>query len=207
MKYFCTSIILLQTGSCAGFTRSFIATRDTINNDIYSRTSFMTYSNTFERQPIRMSDEWADFADLDDDDLPSFTVADENDPQEFKAEVGEMYAPPEVFSDAAPIFLPQGSVLELTEENVEGVLAACREEIGTLFGYSAENRGVGITGGVDFLYLDGPMVVLSLKGRFWHQRPTVLERVGAYIMGRIPEVIGKFDNHEAQFQCVIINTI
>jgi len=82
-----------------------------------------------------------------------------------------------------------GTVLPLTQENVLGVLSACREEIGTLFGYSAENRGVGITGGVDFVELDGPIVVLSLKGRFWHQRPTVLARVGAYIQGRIPEVI------------------
>ena len=58
-----------------------------------------------------------------------------------------------------------------------------------MFGYTAENRGVGITGGVDFVELDGPTVVLSLKGRFWHQRTTVLDRVGAYILGRIPEVI------------------
>lgn len=36
-----------------------------------------------------------------------------------------------------------GSQLDLTEENVLGVLSACREELGTLFGYSAENRGVG----------------------------------------------------------------
>jgi hypothetical protein len=28
-----------------------------------------------------------------------------------------------------------------------------------------------------------------LRGRFWHQRPTVLARVGAYIKGRIPEVV------------------
>eukprot|EP00814_Leptocylindrus_danicus_P011644 CAMPEP_0116040110 /NCGR_PEP_ID=MMETSP0321-20121206/24126_1 /TAXON_ID=163516 /ORGANISM="Leptocylindrus danicus var. danicus, Strain B650" /LENGTH=207 /DNA_ID=CAMNT_0003519787 /DNA_START=20 /DNA_END=643 /DNA_ORIENTATION=- len=138
--------------------------------------------------PLQMSD-WDSFADLDDDDLPSFTVADENDTQEYKAEVGAMYEAPELTTNVEPIFMPQGSQMELTEENIEGVLAACREEIGTLFGYSAENRGVGITGGVDFLYLDGPCVVLKLKGRFWHQRPTVLARVGAYIMGRIPEVI------------------
>lgn len=74
-------------------------------------------------------------------------------------------------------------------DNVLGVLAACREEIGTLFGYSEENRGVGITGGVDFVELDGPSVILRLKGRFWHQRPTVLKRVGAYLIGRIPEII------------------
>ena len=77
----------------------------------------------------------------------------------------------------------------MTEENVQAILAACRVEIGTMFGYSAENRGVGITGGVDFVDFDGPMIILKLKGRFWHQRPTVLDRVGAYIKGRIPEVV------------------
>lgn len=80
-------------------------------------------------------------------------------------------------------------MLELSLDNVLGVLSACREEIGTLFGYSAENRGVGITGGVDFIDLDGPIVIIGLKGRFWHQRTTVLERVKAYLMGRIPEII------------------
>ena len=31
--------------------------------------------------------------------------------------------------------------------------------------------------------------MVHLKGRFWHQRPTVLTRVGAYLMGRIPEIV------------------
>lgn len=79
--------------------------------------------------------------------------------------------------------------MELSEDNVVGILAACREEIGTMFGYTAENRGVGITGGVDFVELDGPTVVLRLQGRFWHERNTVLRRVAAYLVGRIPEII------------------
>ena len=82
-----------------------------------------------------------------------------------------------------------GSQLDLSEENVLGVLSACRDELGTLFGYSAENRGVGITGGVDYVGLDGPSVIISLKGRYWHQRTTVLERVSNYLMQRIPEII------------------
>lgn len=86
-------------------------------------------------------------------------------------------------------FVTTGTQLELSEDNILGVLSACREEIGTMFGYSAENRGVGITGGVDYVDLDGPIVILRLKGRFWHQRPTVLTRVGAYLTGRIPEII------------------
>ena len=82
-----------------------------------------------------------------------------------------------------------GSQLELSEDTVLGVLSACRDELGTLFGYSAENRGVGITGGVDYVDLDGPIVILNLKGRYWHQRTTVLDRVANYLQQRIPEII------------------
>lgn len=147
---------------------------------------------------IRSSD-WSGFEALDDDDdlsegylgdgQPLGGFADENDEQERKAEVGMALPCPEVYWDGEPIFLPQGTILPLTEDNVQGLLAACRIEIGTMFGYTAENRGVGITGGVDFVEMDGPNVVVTLKGRFWHQRPTVLDRVGKYIMGRIPEVV------------------
>lgn len=133
--------------------------------------------------------DWSDFAYDDEDEVLDIDFADENDSQEQKAEVGQMLEAPTVDRDADPILVPQGSVLPLTEENILGLLAACRMEIGTMFGYTAENRGVGITGGVDFVEMDGPIVVLTLKGRFWHQRPTVLDRVGAYIIGRIPEVI------------------
>ena len=83
----------------------------------------------------------------------------------------------------------KGSQLELSEETVLGVLSACRTELGTLFGYSAENRGVAITGGVDYVELDGPTVVLRLKGRFWHERTTVLLRVANYLQQRIPEIV------------------
>jgi hypothetical protein len=117
--------------------------------------------------------EWGDFKALDDDiddDLgPPGKMkgfADENDPQEYKAEIGSTIPAPELSWDGDPIFLPQGSVLPLSDENVEGVLQACREEIGTMFGYSAENRGVGITGAVDFVELDGPAVVLKLSGKY-----------------------------------------
>jgi hypothetical protein len=30
---------------------------------------------------------------------------------------------------------------------------------------------------------------LRLKGRFWHERKTVLARVGSYLKGRIPEIV------------------
>ncbi|KAL3826386.1 hypothetical protein ACHAXA_008594 [Cyclostephanos tholiformis] len=145
------------------------------------------------------SSSWNDFAYDDEDDvllsgLPSivdgdFVPADENDDPSVKAAAGMALLPPEVDYSGPIIEVPQGSELALDEEIVQGVLAACRQEIGTMFGYQAENRGVGITGGVDFVELDGPTVVLRLKGRFWHQRTTVLRRVGAYLMARIPEIV------------------
>jgi len=140
-----------------------------------------------------MSD-WSSFSALDDDDDLDMAVdtreyAKEEDSQEMKAEVGASLEAPSIENDAEPISVPAGSQLAMDEETVLGVLSACREEIGTLFGYSAENRGVGITGGVDFVEMDGPVVVLRLKGRFWHQRTTVLDRVSNYLQQRIPEII------------------
>lgn len=154
------------------------------------KVNFVTTKTTKRR----MSSNWSDFSfdENKDDSAPvdMYEYATENDPQELKAERGSALPEPEVLDDAVdPIFVPQGTVLEFTKENVLGLLNACRVEIGTMFGYTAENRGVGITGGVDFVDLDGPIVILKLKGRFWHQRPTVLARVGSYIMGRIPEII------------------
>jgi len=138
---------------------------------------------------------WDNFAYDDDDELldsgvdADFVAADENDEAAAKAAAGMALEAPEVDYDGPVIDVPQGSTLDLDEETVQGVLAACRQEIGTMFGYQAENRGVGITGGVDFVELDGPTVVLHLKGRFWHQRPTVLTRVGSYLTSRIPEIV------------------
>ena len=72
-----------------------------------------------------------------------------------------------------------------------------------MFGYQAEYRGVGITGGVDYVDMDGPTVILHLKGRFWHQRPTVLKRVGAYLTARIPEIVDVIveDEYELTDEC------
>ena len=105
---------------------------------------------------------WDDFSYDDDDELldygvdADFKAADENDDPVAKAMAGMALDAPGVYWDGEPIDVPVGSQLELSEENVQGVLAACRQEIGTMFGYQAENRGVGITGGVDFVDLDGP---------------------------------------------------
>ena len=140
--------------------------------------------------------DWSGFDYLDDDEddilFDRREYAKEEDDQEVKAQVGASLDAPSIDDDSVnyePLFVPAGSQLELDEETVFRVLQACRQEIGTLFGYTAENRGVGITGGVDYVELDGPAVVLTLKGRFWHERTTVLSRVSNYLQQRIPEII------------------
>ena len=77
----------------------------------------------------------------------------------------------------------------LTEENAIDVLNECMADIGTMFGTEASSRGVGITGEVEFVELDGPILVVRLKGRFWHQRTRVVERVESYVLERIPECV------------------
>ena len=77
----------------------------------------------------------------------------------------------------------------LTEENAKAVLEECMAELGTLFGSNAESLQVGITGRVEFVSLDGPILVIGLEGRFWHQRSIVVERVSKYVLDRIPECV------------------
>ena len=150
----------------------------------------------------RFSSDWSNFDYIDDEEdleIDTTSYAKEADTQEEKAQVGASLAAPTIEGGIAdPIFVPAGTQLDLDEETVLGVLNACREEIGTVFGYSAENRGVGITGGVDFVEMDGPTVVLRLKGRFWHQRYTVLDRVSLYLQQRIPEIIDVVIDDEYQ---------
>ncbi|KAL3609461.1 hypothetical protein D5086_000481 [Populus alba] len=78
-----------------------------------------------------------------------------------------------VTAAAAGVPLPP---LDLTEENVK--------QLGQIF-----DTSVGITGQVELAELDGPFVVISLKGRFWHERSMVLARIGNYLKQRIPEIL------------------
>ncbi|KAK7337299.1 hypothetical protein VNO77_17865 [Canavalia gladiata] len=80
--------------------------------------------------------------------------------------------------------LPVPPPLDLTENNVRQVLEEARKELGQIF-----DTSVGITGVVELAELDGPFVKISLKGRFWHKRSTVLARVANYLKNRIPEIL------------------
>ncbi|KAL0555293.1 hypothetical protein IC582_009236 [Cucumis melo] len=80
--------------------------------------------------------------------------------------------------------VPDQRPLDLTEENVKQALGEARVELAQIF-----DDSVGITGVVELAELDGPFVKISLKGRFWHKRSTVVARVGNYLKNRIPEIL------------------
>ncbi len=79
--------------------------------------------------------------------------------------------------------------MELDEENAEKVIEEVRNELGTIFGYDKGSREAGITGEIELLEVDGPILKIALKGRFWHATDTVMMRVQSYCMQRIPELI------------------
>jgi len=81
------------------------------------------------------------------------------------------------------------SPMELCEENAVLVIEEVRAELGTIFGYDAGSRSAGITGEIELVELDGPTMVVKLRGRFWHATDTVMMRVESFVKQRIPEVI------------------
>jgi len=139
------------------------------------------------------------------DETPSISYANENDTVEYKRQVGNQVQEPERTYLGPPIFLPPGenrpsypAHVPFTYDNVQGVLEACRQDIGTMFGYTAENRGVGITGAVDLIDIDGPILMIELSGRFWHARSRVLQRIKTYMQTRIPELVDVIVTDESQ---------
>ena len=58
----------------------------------------------------------------------------------------------------------------------------------TMFGCHERPASVGITGEIGLLYVEGPCVVLSLEGRFWHRRGTVLGRAATWLNAKMPEI-------------------
>ena len=76
----------------------------------------------------------------------------------------------------------------LCDENVEKVLEGAREDMAAVFGYAADSQKVGITGTVELVEIEGPIVIIRLGGRFWHKRSDVVQRVANYLIERIPEI-------------------
>ena len=76
------------------------------------------------------------------------------------------------------------------EESVE----QCLEELmdsdygQTMFGRHDMAANVGITGSLELISLEGPEVTLSLIGKFWHRRETVLGKAAMYLNARMPEL-------------------
>ena len=86
----------------------------------------------------------------------------------------------------------------LTEENAIAVLDACQTELATVFGSNPESLRVGITGGLELVELDGPIIVVRFTGRFWHARRTVLDRVENFVLAKIPECVAVEIEDESQ---------
>jgi hypothetical protein len=78
----------------------------------------------------------------------------------------------------------------LCEENVEVCLDEfVQSDYGrTMFGCHDEAASIGVTGEIAFIELAGPQVILSLEGKFWHRRETVLRRAAVWLNTRMPEV-------------------
>lgn len=57
-----------------------------------------------------------------------------------------------------------------------------------MFGCHERAASIGVTGRVEFVELCGPEVTLSLSGKFWHRRDTVLGRAAMWLNARMPEI-------------------
>ena len=80
--------------------------------------------------------------------------------------------------------------MHLDEDNVRTCLQEFVEsDYGTtMFGCHARAAVVGITGSIEFVEICGPEVTLSLDGKFWHRRSTVLGRAAMWLNARMPEI-------------------
>jgi hypothetical protein len=78
--------------------------------------------------------------------------------------------------------LDEDTVMQCLEEFVDSEYGK------TMFGKHDMPASIGITGSIEFDYLDGPEAILALHGKFWHRRETILGRAAMYLNARIPEL-------------------
>lgn len=97
-----------------------------------------------------------------------------------------------VFNNIYDDWISDGLVdkIHASEENVRSCLVDIIEsEYGQqMFGVHENPASVGITGEIEFVELCGPEVTLSLEGKFWHRRETVLSRTAVWLNARMPEI-------------------
>jgi hypothetical protein len=88
-------------------------------------------------------------------------------------------------SDAVPLsmFLDEGNVQHCLQLFIDSDYGQ------QMFGCHKRASDIGITGTLDFVELAGPEVTLSLKGKFWHRRETVLGRAAMWLHACMPEIV------------------
>jgi len=80
------------------------------------------------------------------------------------------------------MFLDEENVLQCLDEFVES-------EYGKqMFGCHERPASIGVTGSIDLVEVSGPEVTLTLDGKFWHRRETVLGRAAMWLNARMPEI-------------------
>lgn len=83
------------------------------------------------------------------------------------------------------------NTMHLDEDNVEYCLQEFIDsKYGQLiFGCHPLPDSHGITGEIKFVQIDGPEVILSLDGKFWHRRETILALAAIWLNARMPEIV------------------
>ena len=101
---------------------------------------------------------------------------------DWRADLLSSYQSQYTYDDLLLPTLDEGSIIQCLEEFMDSEYGK------TMFGRHDVPASVGITGAIEFESIDGPEVTLSLSGKFWHRRETVLGRAAMYLHARMPEL-------------------
>lgn len=80
------------------------------------------------------------------------------------------------------MFLDEDNVRQCLEEFIESDYGK------QMFGRHERPASIGVTGTIDLVEVSGPEVTLTLDGKFWHRRDTVLGRAAMWLNARMPEI-------------------